>query len=61
MCSQNCGPGEETSMRKCMGNMPGQGGCVGEAERMRSCNIRPCPGWYTNSYFFLVKLECLNM
>ena len=45
-CSKTCGTGSESRGRTCSNPEPANGGavCVGETDKTRNCNTKPCPG-----------------
>ncbi|CAG5105606.1 Oidioi.mRNA.OKI2018_I69.chr1.g2281.t1.cds [Oikopleura dioica] len=42
---QQCFAGVKTRIRKCIGGVPGVGGCNGSYEDSMGCNVQGCPEW----------------
>ena len=58
-CSATCGSGFQRRTRNCSSPAPANGGkpCVGNAEDLRVCTLRPCPGTISGDLLEVTYLQ----
>ena len=54
VCSATCSGGNQIAIRECLHGNAGESGCIGDQEKMQSCNEASCNGENLLEYLYLL-------